>query len=279
MDTDAVKQDSSTLKSMKTIREVLGSECRKPFISLIWEGRDESALEVARRLASSMRLISGHFPAETNKWYPPTDDNGGGEIPVEEDPGALENLIEPTFNHVFEDNFFRSSTYLFLFEDPAQRLNPAASINVVAGFRTQNRVTIELPESFPLGPPSAAARLFLDLMRIWQPDSAEFSTISAVRASMGKGYASHAAYLAWASAKAQPPAPAAEGELVIPFGDGWLYVAKKWTVPAIVALHQELNPGRTDAPKIQDTPNFPDGYPVQLDGLDSAILWGSEPNG
>ncbi|MCC3290359.1 hypothetical protein [Arthrobacter sp. zg-Y1110] len=263
---------------MRTVREVLGPECRKPFISLVWEGRKESALEVARRLAPTMSLISDRYPAGSVNWYLPTDENGGGTVPVPEDPGSLESVVKET-KATTGSEFDSSGTYLFLYEDPAQRMNPLASISVAAGFTRDNEVTVDLPEDFPLGPPSAAARLFLDLVRIWQPDSASFMTVSAIRASMGKGCVSHAAYLAWTSAKAHEQVPAVSGEYVIPFGEGQLFVAREWTLPGIVALHDELGPEELGGPKVQDPPSFPDGYPTELDGLDSEILWGSESQG
>ena len=263
---------------MRTVREVLGPECRKPFISLVWESRKESALEVARRLAPTMSLISDRYPAGTVNWYPPTDENGAGAVPVPEDPDSLESVVKET-KAAMGSEFDSSGTYLFLYEDPAQRTNPLASISVAAGFARDNEVTVDLPEDFPLGSPSAAARLFLDLVRIWQPDSASFMTISAIRASMGKGYVSHAAYLAWTSAKAHEQVPAVSGEYVIPFGEGQLFVAREWTLPGIVALHDELGPEEVRGPTVQDPPRFPNGYPAQLDELDGEILWGSESQG
>ena len=279
MDADGVKQPSGTLNTMSPIREVLGPECRKPFISLIWEGRDESALEISRRLCPTMSLITDRSPAGTAIWYRYTDETGEEPLTVPEAAEALGPVVEATFNSPSSEYFSRSSLSLFLFEDAAQRSSPTTSVSVAAGSGTSNIVTVNFTEDFPLGPPSAAARLFLDLVRIWQPDLASFSTISAVRARMGTGHVSHAAYLSWTSEKAHDQAPAAEGEYMVPFGEGQLFVAKSWTLAGLLALHEELGPGAVKGPEVQDPPHFPDGYPAELDRLDSEIVWGSEPNG
>ena len=276
MDADAVKQPSGTLNTMTTIREVLGPECRKPFISLIWEGRDESALEISRRLGPTMSLVADRLPVGTAFWYRYTDEASEEPLTVPEATEALEPVVEETFNSPSSEYFSRSSLSLFLFEDPAQRSSPTTSISVAAGSGNSNTVTVNFTEDFPLGPPSAAVRLFLDLVRIWQPDLASFSTVSAVRARMGTGHVSHAAYLSWTSAKAHDQVPAAEGEYTVPFGEGQLFVAKLWTLDGLRALHEELGPSAVKGPEVQNPPQFPDGYPTELERIDSAVVWGSE---
>lgn len=143
---------------MRTVSEVLGSECRKPFISLIWEGRDESALEISRRLGPTLSLIADRLPAGPAIWYRYTDEAGEEPLTVPDATEALEPVVEATFNSPDSEYFSRSSLSLFLFEDPAQRSRPTTSISVAAGSGTSNTVTVNFTEDFPLGPPSAVCR-------------------------------------------------------------------------------------------------------------------------
>ena len=278
MDTDVVEEQSGRLNAMRTIREVLGHDCRKPFVSLSWEGRNESALELSTRILATLQLISARFPAGTYSWFKGPSDIGETPAPVPEAPMDLAEMVRATFDMKFGSYYSRSLLSLFLLEGPTKLLDLPSAVTVRAGSGDSNQVTVDLPEDFPLGDPSDAARLFLDLVRIWQPDLASFSTISAVRALMETKHSSHAAYLAWSSFKAHIPARPTERELVIPFGDGWMYVAKEWTVPALVALHNEIAPEKVKGPDLQDPPSFPDGYPAVLDELDGEILWGGELN-
>ena len=64
---------------------------------------------------------------------------------------------------------------------------------------------------------------------------------------------------------------------MIPFGEGQLFVAREWTIPGIVALHDELGPGEVEGPKVQEPPRLPDEYPAELDRLDRDIVWGKQP--
>ena len=50
-------------------------------------------------------------------------------------------------------------------------------------------------------------------------------------------------------------------------------MAKSWTLPGLLALHEELGPSAVKGPEVQDRPHFPDGYPAELDRLDSEIVW------
>lgn len=266
---------SDRLNDMKTVREVLGPDCRKPFVSLIWEGRNESSPELSARIKETLLLVSSRFPDGAYRWFKGPADVGEAPSVVPETIGELAEMVTDSFDMTLGSYFSRSSLSLFLLEGPTHLMDVPSAVSVDAGSGNSNRVTVDLSEDFSMGSPSDAARFFLDLVRIWQPDSAKFMTASAARATMGKGYVSHAAYLSWTSAKAHPPTSQAEGEMVIPFGDGWLYVARTWTIPAIVALHEELRPGRTDAPEVQEPPQLPEEYPVELDGLDSNIVWGT----
>lgn len=276
MDPHELTTESDILNSMRTVREVLGPECRKPFISLSWGGRNESPQELSGRIFATLQLVSARFPTSTYRWFKGPNDIGQPPTPVPETPGDLVEMVTDSFDMTFGSYYSRTLLSLFLLEGPAKLMDPPSAVTVRAGSGDSNQVNVTVPEEFPLGTPSDAARLFLDLMRIWQPDDARFLTASANRAIMGRGYVSHAAYLAWSSSKAHAPAPATERELVIPFGDGWLHVAKEWTVPALVALHEDLRPGWTDGPEVQDPPHVPDGYPAELDALDSEIVWGSD---
>lgn len=281
MHTDGLAATSDRLNVMKTVRDVLGPDCRKPFVSLIWEGRNESALELSVRILETLQLVSSRFPDGAYQWFRGPADVGEAPTAVPETIGELAGMVADSLDTELGSYFSQSHLSLFLLDGPTHLMDVPSSVTVAAGSgdSNSNRVTVDLPEDFPLGSPSDAACLFLDLVRIWQPDSAKFNTASAARAIMGRGYVSHAAYLSWTSAKAHSPASQAEGEMAIPFGDGWLYVARTWTIPAIVALHEELHPGRTNAPEVQDPPYLPEGYPIELDGLDSQIVWGSETNG
>ncbi|MDK1327197.1 hypothetical protein [Arthrobacter sp. zg-Y1143] len=262
---------------MQTVRDVLGPDCRKPFVSLIWEGRNESAFELSARIMKTLVLVSSRFPESGYRWFRGPADVGEAPTAVPNTAGELAGMVADSFDLTMGSYFSQSSLSLFLLESPTHLMDVPSAVTVAAGSGNlnSNRVTVDLPEDFPLGSPSDAARLFLDLVRIWQPDSAKFITASAARATMGRGYVSHAAYLSWTSANAHSSESQAEGELVIPFGEGLLYVARTWTIPAIVALHEELDPGRTGAPEVQDPPYLPDGYPLELDQLDSGIVWGA----
>ena len=264
---------------MRTVRDVLGPDCRKPKIVLNWAGRNESALQVARRISETLSVISGRYLSEPVRWYRYLEEMGAEPVPVPEELKALAEVVEASYDHTLGEYFARSSISLFLFEDPGQRSSPVPAVNVAAGSGNSNLVTVDLPEELPTNSPSEAARLFLDVARIWQPDTAEFTTADARVSAMTAGQDSHAAYLSWWSAKAYGAAPASEREIVVRVGDGWLYAAREWSLPAVLALGEELTSlGSQKAmsrPEKQDPPSLPDGYPVELYGLDDQITWGT----
>ncbi|PPB50904.1 hypothetical protein C4K88_03330 [Arthrobacter pityocampae] len=211
------------------------------------------------------------------QWVTAPDDIGGEPVPIPVDPGALVEMIDASFDRSLG---FRNRTLLSLFlrDDPSDESRTDPSLSIGVGSGSTNNISLRLTDDFPLGSPAEAARLFVDLVRIWQPDLARFSTISAIKATMGKGHVNHAGYLAWVSATAYGPEPETDRELVLPHGEGWVYVAREWTDQGVVALFEDLARGgahRVSArPDVQNPPHIPDGYPAGLEELDRLVSWG-----
>ena len=173
----------------------------------------------------------------------------------------------------------RTNIVALLLPDPEDPdLNSDAMLSVLAGtpLGLNNKLSLQLEDSFPLGTPSQASRWFLDLVRIWQPQYALLKTVLANSTDYGLG--TGAAFLSWLSTKAFGPAPDVESAVRIPFGDGALYAAREWSLNGFATLGSDLCAAGgaqiLDAPKFQDPPAFPDGYPDGLDRLDELVAWG-----
>lgn len=278
MDANAVIHQWDTLRTMKRAREVLDPDSRKPFITLSWAGRNEPAAELAPRVEATTNRVLAQYEGSPAVWFQSPTDLGQDPVHLPGDLPALTDLLEDSFDRTLGDCSSRTSLSLFIDEDPPKLDRTSTSLSLAAGSGERNTVTLRLTEDFPLGSPSQAARLLLDLTRIWQPDSAELMTISAVRAALGKGPYNHVAYMLWASNKAYDPSPQIEGELVLPYGEGALHVVREWTDQAVVALSEELSrtgEQRASAePDLQDLPHVPEGYPDELEDLDSLVSWG-----
>ncbi|PPB50903.1 hypothetical protein C4K88_03325 [Arthrobacter pityocampae] len=273
--TDAVILAPGRVSTMMTIRDVLGPDYRKPSMNLGWAGRGESAADLAPRIAATTARIAAQYPADSMHWFKGPSDFGQDFIRIPADPGALVEMIDASFD--------RSSGYpnrtllsLFLYDDSPEQSQAELSIGVGSG--STNNISLRLTDDFPLGSPAGAARLFVDLVRIWQPDLAVFQTMSAIKATMGKGHVNHAGYLAWVSATAYGPEPETDREIVLPHGEGWVYVAREWTDQGVVALFEDLVRGgahRVNArPDVQNPPHVPEGYPAGLEDLDRLVSWG-----
>ncbi|GAA1350911.1 hypothetical protein GCM10009636_10580 [Arthrobacter koreensis] len=264
---------------MKRAREVLDPDSRKPFITLSWAGRNESAAELAPRVEATTDRVLAQYKGSPAVWFQSPTDLGQDPVHLPGDIPALTDLLEDSFDRTLGDYSSRTSLSLFVDEDPPKLDRTSTSLSLAVGSGERNTVTLRLTEDFPLGSPSQAARLLLDLTRIWRPDSAELMTISAARAALGKGPYNHVAYMLWASDKAYAPSPEIEGELVLPYGEGRLHVAREWTDQAVVALFEELGRSGTHRASaesnLQEPPHLKEGYPDQLTDLDSLVSWGS----
>ena len=67
----------------------------------------------------------------------------------------------------------------------------------------------------------------------------------------------------WTSDKAYDQSPEIGGELILPYGEGRLHVAREWTDQAVVALFEELGRSGTQRASgesdLQDPPHVPEG--------------------
>ncbi|PPB50905.1 hypothetical protein C4K88_03335 [Arthrobacter pityocampae] len=274
---DAAIPDPGTVKTMMTIRDVLGPNYDDPFVSLSWAGRTESAAELAPRIAATTARIAAQYPAGSMQWVRAPRDLGQEPVRIPVDTDALTEMIDASFDRSLG---FRNRTLLSLFlrDDPSDESSTDPSLSIGIGSGSTNSISLRLTDDFPSGSPAGAARLFVDLVRIWQPDWAEFSSISAVEATMGKGHVNHASYLAWISATAFGPEPETDREIVQPHGEGWIYAAREWTNQGIVALSEDLARGGAQRistrPDVQHPPHIPEGYPAGLDELDRLVSWG-----
>lgn len=263
---------------MKRAREVLDPDSRKPFITLSWAGRNESAAELAPRVEATTNRVLAQYEGAPAVWFQSPTDLGQDPVHLPCDLPALTDLLQDSFDRTLGDYSSRTSLSLFIDEDPPKLDRTSTSLSLAAGSGERNTVTLRLTEEFPLGSPSQAARLLLDLTRIWQPDSAELMTVSAARDTLGKGPYNHVAYMLWTSNKTYDPSPEVDGEIALPHGEGRLHVAKLWTDQAVVALYEQLGQAGTVRASaesdLQDLPHVPEGYPDQLKDLDSLVSWG-----
>lgn len=259
---------------METVSDVMGPDNRVTFISLGWAGRYETAEQTATRLAASLPALNR---VDDAVWYLIADRPQPILDAVPETPEALTAIVASHIDREdWSDTGAWANTNFGLRTDAGQMSPDLALLTAAAGTDLDgpNVVTIRLAPDYPLGAPSQAARLFVDLVRIWQPDRARLSTLSTDEHII----TTRAAYLAWTSAKAyREPDPLPE-EISIPFGDGTLYASRTWSVEAVTALHAALKsagaPRYLDRPDEQDPPAFPDGFPAGLEELDSQITWG-----
>lgn len=211
---------------MKTMSEILREQKTYPFIALSWGGRDESAVEIGRRLSETLDVVAARFRG-LGKWYHGVP-KARPELDLVPDDGAeLADFIEPTFHRIWGESPAWTRLHLVLQEESAQRAPSMAGLHIMAGssMERQNIVTLDMPDNFPAGSPSEMSRLLLAMARIWQPDFAKFTSSAAQEAQ--KPPFTHAAYLAWQSTKVYGPEPLTDRELIIPWGDGALYAARE----------------------------------------------------
>lgn len=258
---------------MKSGKDIFGISSG-PFINLNWAGRGESPESAAARLAGTMSVLSVWTGLQ---WYRDTGDRNSSVvrfdlIPAEQQ--GLTELINPRAAWARDAAPRLSSYFLSLRSSPDPARTYTALLSGSAGSEQDlsNQVKLQLADDFPVGTPSQAARWFLDLVRIWQPDRARMSSQS-VEQEIGL---TRAAYLSWASVKAYTE-PLSDKEIRIPFGDGALGAARLWTVEGIAALDRDLRqakaPKASIRPSLQDPPQFPSRYPKELDSLDREVTW------
>lgn len=253
---------------MKTVFEVFGSESRRTHVNLNWAGRAEPVSHTADRLSATMAMLSKWTGFS---WYRDTEDLQSRKSHFElvpADSKSLSGLLVPGDEH----NEEAASFFMSLIRDPATPSVATLSGSVGLRIDQENNVKLRLGEDFPMGSPSEAAVWFLDLVRIWQPDRAVLSNSAA---QMVTGLR-RSAYLSWTSSKAYEE-PNSNAEIDIEFGDGNLRAARVWSVEGIGALDNELKnagaPEYDERPAVQDTPQFPDGYPAGLEILDHEVIW------
>ena len=246
MDPDAVTLQSDRLDSMKTVQEVFGPDNAEAFITLSWGARDEDAAAIAGRLQPTLALIAGLNPAESVHWYiaSPEIQSELASVPSQEE--ALTQYVDSTFERQWGESNAWTTVSLELKATAAQEAPVLAALSVRAGTADpkMNSVMLDLSPDFPMGTPSRTAEWFLELVRIWQPDSALLTT-QATLDEVDLGI-THAAYLAWLSAPSHDAN--VDGEIRVYDGGGILHAAKLWTVPGIVSLHKALLAGEGKTP-------------------------------
>ena len=256
----------------------MGPDNQATYISLGWAGRSETPEQTAARLAASLPLLNR---VDGAAWY----ERVSHRQPIlDAVPGTPETLAALVQLRLDEEKRSERSALMkpdfTLRMDPGQMSPDLAVLSATTGASIDwvNLATIDLADGYPLGPPSQAARLFLDLVRIWQPDRARLSTGSTDEHII----TTRAAYLAWASTKAYHEPDPLPQEIALPFGDGNLYASRTWSVEAVTALHDALKsagaPRYFDRPDQQDPPAFPEAYPDGLEKLDTQIAWGPHLN-
>lgn len=262
-------------------KDVFSTEHGMVTLFMAWHGRGESPAGIASRLLPTTRLLTGLYP-EGRAGFVTL--GGPGYNSSNSVPQTLEDLTEFALNktdrgrdgEVFEKG--RTRLTMLLSPDPSlPKLQSDAMLSVVAGtpLANSNYVSIQFEDSFPLGAPSVAAHWFLDLVRIWQPEYAALRTDLANAADRS----TFAGYLSWGSAKAFSAQPDVVSAKRIPFGDGFLYAAREWTLDGFVAFDRDLaavgGNETANIPDFQDPPAFPDeGYPEELDLLDDLVTLG-----
>lgn len=267
MDTDAVTKQSDRLDSMKTVQEVFGPDNAEPFITLNWAGRDEDAAGIARRLQPTLELIAGLYPAGSVTWYIATPDIQSELAPVPTEDEALTAYVDSTFERPWGESNAWTTISLELKASSAQKAPALAALSVRAGSidAKMNTVILDLSPDFPMGAPAQAAAWFLELVRIWQPDSAIFTTQATLdEVDLGM---THAAYLAWISG-AYGEDHTAAGEVTVPYGEGLLHAADEWTVRGLTKLNDALRSAgegkSSEIPPSQSIPEFSRDVPASL---------------
>ncbi|MCQ1956335.1 hypothetical protein NNX39_07435 [Arthrobacter sp. zg-Y826] len=269
---------------MTVASEVFGPEHEQVTLYMSWKGRGETPAGIAGRLLQTMHILANLYPHGKAALCTLGRDGTGGPHRL---PGDLEGLtaLAAGKSNKNPDGTVReqgrTSIVALLLPDPEDAaLKSDAMLSVLAGtpLGLNNKVSLQLEDNFPMGPPSRASHWFLDFVRIWQPQYALLKTTLTNSTDFGIG--TGAAYLSWVSFKAFGPAPEVASAVRVPFGDGALYVAREWSLNGFAALGRDLSAAGCarilDAPKFQDPPAFPDGYPAGLDRLDDLVSWGSE---
>lgn len=129
---------------------------------------------------------------------------------------------------------------------------------------------LNLSDDFTPGAVAAAAALFADLVRIWEPDHAQLGT-TAMYAALPL---TRAAFISWTSSKAYAE-PESDREVSFPSGDGVLRISRDWSVDGVMALEKDLvalgAPTASALPRVQDVPQFPDAIPPGLKDMDREV--------
>lgn len=268
-------------EEMTTASEVFSPEHGQITLYMAWKGRGETSGEIAARLLPTMSVLAGRYSNDSAGFYSLGGDNLESRIRL---PGNLKELAVYAAGKTDQDEDGahhengRTRLVALLLPDPsAPDLQSDAMLSVVAGtsLGLTNKVSVQFESGFPLGTPAEAARWFLELVRIWQPEYALLKT--GLTNSTDYSLGTYAGYLSWVSNKAFDPVPPLASAVQIPFGDGMLYAARNWTLDGFAALSRDLakaGAGQVlQIPKFQDPPEFPSQYPEELFRLDEQVRW------
>lgn len=256
---------------MKTVKELFGEYSEDTIVGLGWNGREETQLESAARLAASMSLLSELTGLQWWRDTEPLESRTANFVTVPADVTAVEELLREEVRFDWGETA-ASFSVLLSASNPADGAPALASLHATVGSPIDkwNKVRISLSDDFPLGSPAQATTWFAELVRIWQPDFARLTNIAVLE---NKVF-TRASYISWTSNKAYTE-PEGRMDVRFLFGDGTLSVAREWTVEGVTALDRELAaagaPRLSKRPKKQDTPQFPDELPEGLESLDHEV--------
>ena len=263
--------------------KVFGPQHGQISVYMAWKGRGETPTEIAARLSRTLTVLTDLYPDGRAAFCT----LGSGDLSAANRmPDGVEGLADLAVSKsdknpdgtVREQG--RTSLVAVLKPNPETGPRSDAMLSVAAGtpLGLNNKVSLQLEDSFPPGTPSETARWFLDLVRIWQPQYALLKT--ALTNSTDLGLGTNSGYLSWVSTKAFGYVPEVASAVCFPFGDGVLYAAREWSIAGFAALSRDLAAAGgariLDTPKRQDPPAFPQGYPGGLDRLDDLVTWGPE---
>lgn len=267
---------------MTVASEVFSPEHERATLFMGWRGRGESPTEIASRLLPTMKVLTGLYPEGNAAFHVLEGDSLDRSRQVPDALDALSSFAavnsdrEPN-GEVREKG--RTRLVSILLPKPSDPvLRSDAMLTVAAGtpLALDNSISLMLEDSFPIGTPSEAARWFLDLVRIWQPEFALLKTSLTNRTYSANG--TYAGYLSWASEAALGSLPEVPSAVRIPFGTGALYAARQWTVGGVGDFIEDLRRAGAasvrEIPQFQSPPTFPEDYPAGLNELDEAVAWG-----
>ena len=268
---------------MTLASEVFGPEHEQVSVYMAWKGRGETPTEIAERLSRTVTVLTGLYPDGSAAFCTlgGADLNAPNRMP--DDFEGLSDLAASKSDKnpdgtVREQG--RTSLVALLMPNPETGPRSDAMLSVAAGtpLGLNNKLSLQLEDTFPMGTPSETARWFLDLVRLWQPQYALLKTALTNSTDLGMG--TNSGYLSWASTKAFGSVPEVASAVCFPFGHGVLYAAREWSIAGFATLARDLAAAGgariLDTPKLQDPPAFPQGYPGGLDRLDDLVTWGPE---